>query len=1019
MTSLEDLSDIFVTGPVRAEHADFERHVVPLKSPAPKPPPAGMQARQRWRFGPFEADAQEHRLLRDGQEVALTRKAFAVLACLLGRPGRLFTRTELFDTVWAGSVVTDAALSRVIRELRLALDDDAAAPRYIATAHGLGFRFVALVSPEQPLPEAPPIAASAGRRLVGRDAAAARLDAALAQALAGHRQVLFVTGEAGIGKTSLVEDFIERHAGHGICMAQGRCIDQYGNSEAYLPILEALENLARQLDAEVVREVLARYAPAWLALLPWLAHDADAAVTAPAQQDTTAQRMLREIAQALEVLAAVRPIMLWLEDLHWSDPSSLAVVSFLAGRRDPARLLLIASYRPADVAAGTSPLQGLVLQLQQRAQARPLALDPLDAGAVADYLRQRFDGAAALPVQALAAFVQGRTNGNPLFTVAVVDDLVRRGTLVRGDGTWSVSCPVADISRGLPDDLRQLVHAQIERLADADRLLIEAAAVAGADFSAAALAAALQSDIGDVEERCNQLALQGRFLHARPTVAWPDGTHSASFGFLHALYWQGTYERVPQSRRAEWNRRIGLRLEQAWAEQCSTIATELAMRFEAARDIERCLRYLQMAGSQSLARCAYPESVELLRHALTLLPELPASARALQELELLLPLGAALMAAQGYASQDVEATYQRALELCELLARPGDLERALRGLWNVAFLRADLERAKQMAVKLLAQSAATGDRRMAADAHAKLGQTFIHRGDLADAQVQLEAALSDAAGTDDAAALREAPRIAIYLAWVYWYLGQPARALRQAEQALDLARHVANPHSSAFALGYGSQLHYFCGNAGDERALAQQLRLLSTEHGLAFWRSLAEFTLGRCAARDDGAADGIAAMQRAIADMRAAGGQVGVPYLLCSLAEAHLAASQHDAAQLALAEAAGLVAGNGNALYAAEGLRLQGELALAVNADPSRHEAARRCFMAALSLAREQGARALELRAATSLARLPADPEPAQRSSELLAGVYAGFSDGLETADLLRARLQLEARARGVERPGQ
>ena len=938
-----------------------------MNATAPPLPAAEPPVRHRWRFGPFEADAHEHRLLRDGQEVALTRKAFAVLACLLGRPGSLFTRAELFDTVWAGTVVTDAALSRVIRELRLALGDDAAAPRYIATAHGLGFRFVAPLQDEPAA--APPPAAVAGRRLVGRDDAAAQLDAALARALAGQRQVLFVTGEAGIGKTSLVEAFTERHAGQGLCMAQGRCIDQYGNSEAYLPVLEALESLARQMDASVLREVLARYAPAWLALLPWLAHGADL----PPQADTTAQRMLREIAQALEVLSAQRPIVLWLEDLHWSDPSSLAVLSFLAGRRDPARLLLIASYRPGDAAASSSPLHGLVLQLQQRSQARALALQPLDATAVADYLRLRFDSAGKLPVEALAAFVHGRTNGHALFTVAVVDDLVRRGTLVREAEGWTVACPVADISRGLPDDLRQLVHAQIEGLADADRRLVEAAAVAGAEFPAASLAAALQADIGDTEERCNRLVLQGRFLQARATAVWPDGTHSAGFAFQHALYWQGTYERVPQARRADWNRRIGLRLEQAWAGQDNAIATELAMRFEAAHDIERCLHYLQRASSQALARCAYPESVELLRHALSLLPELPMGARPAHELDLLLPLGAALMAAQGYAAQEVAATYQRALALCEQLGRPAELARALRGLWNVAFLRADLDHALQLAETLRAQAVATGDARMAADAHAKLGQTCIHRGDLADAQAHLEAALAAATGSDDATALREAPRVAIYLAWVYWYQGQTALALQQAAEAQALAQQVANPHSTAFALGYASQLHYFCGQGSEERQLAAQLRQLSTEHGLAFWRSLADFTLGRCAAREGAPAEGIAAMRQAIADMRAAGGRVGVPYLLCALAEALLAAGQLQAATQVLAEADALVHDTGNALYAAEGLRLQGEVALAIGPRPAQRATAQQCFSAAVALARRQGAKALEQRAADSLAALTAD----------------------------------------------
>jgi len=963
---------------------------------------------QRWRFGPFEVDVAEHRLLRDGEPVALTRKAFALLAELLRRPGRLVTKVELFDTVWAGTVVTDGALSRVIRELRVALGDDAAVPRYIATAHGLGFRFVAVVAgddgPTQPALAGMP--ATSARRLVGRDRDLARLDQALAEARAGQRQIVFVTGEGGIGKTALVESFLRRQANADTWSAQGRCVEQYGTGEAYLPVLEALEHLARDVGVDAFREVLVRYAPAWLAQLPWLAHDADRELLRRTAVDSSAQRMLREIAQALEVLAAQKPIVLWLEDLHWSDPSSLAVIAFLAGRRDPARLFLIASFRPADAQGGASALHGLARQLTQRGQAMQMALGLLDEGAVGEYLRARFGAAAPHALDALAAFLHRRSDGNALFTVAMVDDLVRRDRLVQQDGIWVLRGSIAELGDGLPDDLRHLVHDQIERLSEDDRRLVEAAAVAGTDFPAASVAAALQADVAAVEDRCTRLAQQGRFLRARESVAWPDGTMSAGFGFLHALYWRGTYERVPQSRRADWQRRIGLRQEQAHGDRCAPIAAELAMRFEAARDIERSVRYLQMAGGAALSCCAYLECIELLRRALALLPQLPAEQRIQREIDLLLPLGAALMATQGYASGDVEATYQRALSLCGPEARPGDLERVLRGLWNVAFLRADLARARQIAEQLFAQSQATGNSRLAADGHTKLGQTCIHQGDLAAARFHLEQAL--APGADDPTRLREAPRVAIYLSWALWYTGHPERALRQAEEALRLAASAGSPHSSAFALGYGSQLHYLCGNLESELALARQLGILAAEHGLAFWRSLSDFTQGRAAAQGGESKAGIARMRSAIDEMRSAGGLVGVPYLFCLLAEAELAAGRPADARAALAEASQLVAGNGNALYAAEGLRLEGEIALAEGADVEHRQAAEASFLAALALSRAQGSQALELRAATSLARLRAEGGQTRQALELLAPVHAGFSEGLQTADLRAAEALLD-----------
>ena len=233
---------------------------------------------------------------------------------------------------------------------------------------------------------------------------------------------------------------------------------------------------------------------------------------------------------------------------------------------------------------------------------------------------------------------------------------------------------------------------------------------------------------------------------------------------------------MTRSRCAEWQGRIGLREEAAYGAQSGPIAAELAMRFEQAGDVEQSLRYLQLAGAGALARHAYLESIELLRHALGLVPWLPAERQPRQELDLLLPLGAALMAAQGYASHDVEATYQRALELCRVSARPGDLERVLRGLWNVAFLRSDLERAGAAAEELRVQAVASENPVLLFDAFAKLGQTGLHRGELVSARADLEQALSLSSGASDPTRVRDAPRVAAYLAWVLWHTGHATQA---------------------------------------------------------------------------------------------------------------------------------------------------------------------------------------------------------------------------------------------------
>ncbi len=965
-------------------------------------------AAQLWFFGPFELDVQERRLLRDGQVLPITRKAFALLSALLSRPATLITKTELFSTVWAGSVVTDGALSRAVRELRVALGDDAAHPRYIQTVHGLGFRFVAQLSDRAWRHNGPVKSFAPTRWLVGRESELHQLDKALGAALAGQRQWVFVSGEPGVGKTALVEAFMAGHAGRSdLYLAQGRCIEQYGTREPYLPLLEALEQLAAQVGADPLRQTLLRYAPAWLAQLPWLAHAAEPAALHPASPDTSALRLLRELAQALEVLANERTIVLWLEDLHWSDPSSLDVLAFLAGRRDAAHLMVVASFRPGEAQAGDNPLLGLIQELSLRGNGLSLPLEGLSQDALAGYLLMRFDSSPALAFDELASFIHHRTEGNALFAVAMVDDLVRRGDLLEQGNGWCLRWPVPELATGLPDNLRQLIQRQFMRLSESQRRLLEAAAVAGTEFACASVAAALQIDVDQVEDRCAELARSGRFLRARPSLIWPDGSLSGAFGFVHALYWQALLDQVSERRRMDWQHRIALRQEQAFGEQCAQIATELAMRFEVARQPERSIHYLQLAATSALARCAYQEGVDSLHHALSIVRQQAANTHQRLELHLLLSLGAALMVTRGYAADEVEATYQRALLLCRGCGTPGELVRTLRGLWNVSFIRAQLAHAHGLADELMGHAKHSGSLSQVFDAHAKLGQTCMHRGDLRSAQMHLERALALPLSATDSLRQRETPRVVVYLALVLSFTGQPARALARCEEALVLAGQGASPHSKAYILGFVCLVYLMHGQSAQALDLARQQRALSIEHGLPFWRIWSEFSQGAISSQLGEHERGIQTMAKAIAAFGAMDAELGVTYFLCLNAQACLSAGQRVSARQALERAIHMCARNGNAYAAAESSRLMGEITLAEGATAAADDAALVHFEHALELARQQGSRYFELRAAISLSRLWVQAGQVQRAIDLLAPLCAAFAPGSDTADLRLARSSL------------
>src|SRR5262245_39833405 len=357
----------------------------------------------------------------------LTPQAWAVLAVLVAQAGRLVTKATLLETAWPGVVVSDAALVVCIREIRQALGDTARTPQYLETVHRRGYRFIGPLAPPEAAPAPPPAApapAGAPPAVLGREAELRTLHGWLAQAQGGGRCVGFVTGEAGIGKTTLVDAFGAQAAATGpLWLARGQCIEHYGAGEAYLPVLEALGQLCRGPEAALVLGLLEQHAPLWLRQMPAL-------LSAPAQealhrqvQGATPERMLRECAEAVEALTVVRPLVLVLEDLHWSDQATLALVAYLAQRRAPARLLLLGTYRPVEVIVHGHPLQAVKTALTLHGHCVDLVLAVLPAAAVTAVVAARLPGPTVPP--AVVETLRRRTDGHPLFLVQLVDALLR------------------------------------------------------------------------------------------------------------------------------------------------------------------------------------------------------------------------------------------------------------------------------------------------------------------------------------------------------------------------------------------------------------------------------------------------------------------------------------------------------------------------------------------------------------------------------------------------------------------
>lgn len=572
-------------------------------------------------FGPFRFDEINECLWRGSRAIPLRPKPFSVLKYLIEHPAILVTKQQLLHDVWPGTYVSDSVLKDCIRQLRQALDDDAKSPQFIETSHRRGYRFIASVvenSAPEPVPSTHPPSLPAPTTILGREQALSQLQQWLEQALAGNTRIVFVTGEPGLGKTTVVEAFLKR-IGPNVCILRGQCLEQYGSGEAYLPILDALSRLADEHDAQTM-ETLRTYAPTWITQIPQLAGASD---SEGRSSGITRESMLREIAEALETMATTRPVVLLLEDLHWSDYSTLDLVSYLARRQRHARLMLIGTYRPVELIVSEHPLRSVKQELQLHQLCKELPLEYLTLESVREFLEltcPQHDFPAAL-----VNMIHQRTEGNPLFMVNVIEFLMTEKIIVEQDDGWKLRVDLSEVELGVPENIRAMVEKHVKRLDPSEQRILEGASVVGMDCSAVAISAGLGEDIVRVEEICDGLARKHHFLWPAYLAELPDGSITPRYRFIHFLYLDVLYRRIAPTRRRQIHGRIGERGESIYGDRAGEIAAELAVHFEQSQDIARAVKYLLLAVENATRRSADHEAAALSKRALELMKVLPPS----------------------------------------------------------------------------------------------------------------------------------------------------------------------------------------------------------------------------------------------------------------------------------------------------------------------------------------------------------------------------------------------------------
>ncbi len=847
--------------------------------------------------------------------------------------------------------------------------------------------------------------------VVGREIEKAALREEFTAAASGRAAMVCVSGEPGIGKTTLVEDFLSdltRSSAHVV--ARGRCSERLAGAEAFLPILDAIEDLLDEDPGGAIRNAFQLHAPSWTKqVAPF--DTGPGPVTPPASQE----RLKRELAGFLAAICIKQPLILFIEDIHWADTSTVDLLAYVITRLSNDRLFTIVTFRPSELQLAQHAFLTLKLDLQTRGVARELPLAFLTETEVRTLLALKFPGSAFPPE--LSRMIHSRTEGNPLFVADVAQYLRVKNVIRESGGVWSVVGSLPDLERELPESMRSMVQRKISQLNEQDSHLLVAAAVQGHSFDSSVVSAALDRDPAEVEERLDELERVYTFVNRRDEHEYPDGTLTTRYRFVHVLYQNALYASLSVSRKVQFSKAVGEALLRVQRGVPGPVAAELGFLFEAAREPDRASEYFAIAARNAARVFAVHEASVLARRGLALLAKVEESPdRQNRELSLQSVLGTSLAATQGYAAPEVLVAMARARVLAEELGQQPQLAPVIWGLFAYYLVSGDIPEATSMADQYLRWATTIGDPLILVGAHCANGICRYYLGDVPSSHEHCETAATfydrekrptyHSMYRMDPGVFFQSER-----ARALWLLGKPDLALTARDAALELGAESPDPRSLAFANLFAGLLHQLRREADKTLEYTERCIEICDEHGIAQERVWAMAVHGWALAFTGNPDAGIKELEASIAIQRSRHAELNLTFALRQLAEALNKRGSYEQGREAAREGLQISERHGEVASKVELYRLMGESvrAFAREAHIETNSFAttsgstvspEACFRAAVELARKQGAKGMELRAAIGLAQEMDTRGAADEAKALVSELRSQFHEGLTTRDL-------------------
>jgi class 3 adenylate cyclase/predicted ATPase len=838
--------------------------------------------------------------------------------------------------------------------------------------------------------------------LVGRESEVTFLLERWEQAKAGHGQVVLLSGEAGIGKSRLVQVLKDHVANEPHMRWECRSVEHYQNTSLF-PLTDLFQRLLQFATGETPDEKFGKLEQALsqyrlplgetvplLAPLLSLSLPEDRYPLLNLSPQRYRQKTLETLVAILLEHAERQPGLFILEDLHWADPTTLELLNLVIEQTPTASLLTVLTCRPHFQPTW-----------HHRSYLTEITVNRLSPTQVAQIVHRITDG-KTFPAEVLQQII-AKTDGVPLFVEELTKAILESGQLKAVDGHYELVGSFSTFA--IPATLQDSLMSRLDRLMTG-KVIAQLGATIGRQFSYALLQAVAQLNDKTLHEELHRL-VEAELLYQRGLPP------QATYVFKHALIQDAAYQSLLKSTRQHYHQRIAHVLEEQFPETTATQPELLAHHYTEAGLTEQAVSHWHKAGQGASERSAHVETISYLHTALELLQTLPEThARVQREVDMHIALGASLIATKGYADPAVGETYTYARQLCQHLEDPRQLFPVLRGLWVYYNTRAEYQTAHALGEQLLSLAQHAQDSAMLVAAHRALGTTLCWRGAVASAQAHFAQgiALYDPQ-QHHASVFRHGEDSGVNClsraAWMLWGLGYPDQGLVRNAAAVTLAQQSAHSFSLGYALSNAAMFHQYRREGRTTQEHAEAAIRLAQDQGFLHWMAMGGVLRGWALAQQGEAQAGIEQLTQGLRALRGTGMEAQRPYHLALLAEAYGTMEQPETGLTMLTEALTLAETTGERWYEPELYRLKGALLLQLNSDNQAE--AETCFYKALDIARSQQAKSFELRIATSLARLWQSQGKREAARQILGDVYGWFTEGFDTADLKDAKALLDA----------